>query len=234
VRVAVAGATGKVGVLLCPAIAAADDLELAARIAPSLDGAGEGAFGSLSDALAAAPLDALVDFTRPDAIAANAATAVAAGTAVVIGTTGLDAAGLHRIDAQARAAGVAAFYAPNFAITAVLMMRFAAATARLVPDCHIVEEHAATKLDAPSGTALHTADAIEAAGAPRPPISSIRLPGLVAHQSVIFGTTGQTLTLRHDTTGREAFVPGVLLALRRLRSLPAGLTVGLETLLDDA
>jgi 4-hydroxy-tetrahydrodipicolinate reductase len=129
---------------------------------------------------------------------------------------------------------VQVFYAPNFAITAVLMMRLAAEVARHVPDCEIVEEHAATKLDRPSGTALHTASLIaEATGGEPPPIHSLRLPGLVANQSVIFGATAQTLEIRHATTGREAFVPGVLLAVRRIRELPAGFTAGLERLLFE-
>ncbi len=230
-RVGVAGATGRVGRHVAEAIDAAPDLVLAARIAPSLHDLGEGRYGLLADALVEARPDVLVDFTRPDLIAAHATLAVEAGVPFVIGTTGLTADERRDLDATARERGVPVFFAPNFAVTAVLMMRFAGEAARLLPDCEIVEEHAVTKLDRPSGTALHTADLIEASGGRRPAIHSLRLPGLVANQSVVFGTDGQTLTIRHDTTSREAFVPGVLLAVRRVRGLPAGLTMGLDALL---
>jgi 4-hydroxy-tetrahydrodipicolinate reductase len=231
VRVAVAGATGRVGRFIAEAIEAAPDLALVARIAPSLSAAGAGCYGLLGEAITHARPDVLVDFTRPDLIAAHAAIAVEAGVPLVMGTTGLTAEERDDLDVAARERGVPIFFAPNFAVTAVLMMRFAADAARLLPDCEVVEEHAATKLDRPSGTALHTADVIEAASGRRPPIHSLRLPGLVANQSVVFGSEGQTLTIRHDTTSREAFVPGVLLAVRRVHALPAGLTVGLDTLL---
>ncbi len=147
-----------------------------------------------------------------------------AGTPCVVGTTGFDQ---ERVDALAREHGLPVFFAPNFALGAVLMLRFAAEAVKLLPHAEIVELHHETKLDAPSGTAKATA-ALLPEGTP---IHSIRLPGLVAHQEVIFGGPGQTLTIRHDTTSREAFVPGVLLALERLRSLPPGLTVGLDALL---
>jgi 4-hydroxy-tetrahydrodipicolinate reductase len=142
----------------------------------------------------------------------------------VIGTTGFDAAA---IDSAAREAGVPCFYAPNFAQGAVLMMRFAEEAAKVFPRAEIVELHSDEKRDAPSGTSKSTAERMGT----DPPIHSIRLPGLVAHQAVIFGGAGETLTIRHDTTSREAFVPGVLLALSRVRDLPAGLTVGLDALL---
>ncbi len=232
-RVAVAGATGKVGRAVCQALEEAPDFELVARVAPSLAGAGPGCFGFLSEALDEARPDVLVDFTRPEVIAGHAALAVEAGVPLVIGTTGLTDAERADVHAAARERSVPVFFAPNFAVTAVLMMRFAADAARLLPDCEIVEEHAASKVDRPSGTALHTADLVEAATGRRPPIHSVRLPGLVAHQRVVFGTVGQTLTIRHDTTGREAFVPGVLLALRRIGDLPPGLTVGLDALLPS-
>jgi 4-hydroxy-tetrahydrodipicolinate reductase len=230
-RVAVAGASGKLGSPICAAIAAADDLTLVARIAPSLAGAGDACFGSVEAALEQGGIDALVDATTPAAVVPNARAAIAARVPVVIGTTGFGEADRNDIDAAARAAGVPAFYAPNFAIGAVLMMRFAVEAARHMPDCEIVEEHAATKKDRPSGTAARTAQLVAETGAPLPPIHSVRLPGLVAHQSVVFGGLGQTLTIRHDTTSRDAFAPGVLLALRRLSELPAGLTVGLDALL---
>lgn len=168
--------------------------------------------------------DAAVDFTRPDAVVANVRRAVDERVPVVIGTSGF---ATDEIDALAREAGVPCFFAPNFALGAVLMMRFAAEASRLLPRAEIVELHADTKVDAPSGTAHATA----ARMAGDVPIHSVRLPGLVAHQEVILGGPGETLTIRHDTTSREAFVPGVLLALDRVRGLPPGLTVGLDALL---
>ena len=168
--------------------------------------------------------DAAVDFTRPDAVLGNVERCLAARVPVVIGTTGFD---LEALDRAARDAGVPCFFAPNFAVGAVLMMRFAEEAARAFPRAEIVELHADTKLDAPSGTAKATAARMGGSV----PIHSVRLPGLVAHQEVIFGGPGETLTIRHDTTSREAFVPGVLRALDAVRSLPPGLTVGLEALL---
>ncbi len=169
--------------------------------------------------------EAAVDFTAPGAVVANVLGCVERGVPCVIGTTGAD---LAEVDARARELGVPVFFAPNFAIGAVLMMRFAAEAAKHLPRAEIVELHAETKLDAPSGTAKATAAAMGG----DPTIHSIRLPGLVAHQEVILGGLGQTLTIRHDTTSREAFVPGVLLALDRLLDLPPGLTAGLDRLLD--
>jgi 4-hydroxy-tetrahydrodipicolinate reductase len=168
--------------------------------------------------------DAAVDFTRPEAVEENVRVALEAGLPVVIGTTGFDE---ERVAALARVNELPVFYAPNFALGAVLMMRFAAEAGKVMPQAEIVELHHDRKLDAPSGTAKATA-ALLPEGTP---IHSVRLPGLVAHQEVIFGGPGQTLTIRHDTTSREAFVPGVLLALERVRDLPPGLTVGLDALL---
>jgi 4-hydroxy-tetrahydrodipicolinate reductase len=142
----------------------------------------------------------------------------------VIGTTSFDQG---RVDALARERGLACFHAPNFAIGAVLMMRFAREAATLMPRAEIIELHSEAKKDAPSGTAKATAELLGG----EPAIHSVRLPGLVAHQEVLFGGDGQLLTIRHDTFSREAFVPGVLLALDRLGTLPPGLTVGLEALL---
>jgi 4-hydroxy-tetrahydrodipicolinate reductase len=187
-------------------------------LAPALEAAGHSLVSSLDDA------DAMIDFTRPDAVAANVLAAIGAGVPVVVGTSGWDHV---PIDVAARAAGVPVFHAPNFAIGAVLMMRFAEEAHRLLPDAEIVELHDAAKVDAPSGTAKATAERMGG----DVPIHSIRLPGLVAHQEVIFGALGEVLTIRHDTTSREAFVPGVLLALERVASLPPGLTLGLDTLL---
>ena len=165
-----------------------------------------------------------VDFTAPDAVGTNVARCLAENVPVVIGTTGFDHGA---IDRAAREAGVPCFHAPNFAQGAVLMMRFAEEAAKVFPRAEIVELHHEAKRDAPSGTAKATA----ARMGTDPPIHSIRLPGLVAHQEVIFGGPGETLTIRHDTTSREAFVPGVLLALEKVRDLPAGLTVGLDAIL---
>jgi 4-hydroxy-tetrahydrodipicolinate reductase len=171
--------------------------------------------------------DAAVDFTVPDAVIVNAGVALAAGVPCVIGTTGLTEEGLAELDALSRKHGAPCFVAPNFALGAVLMMRFAAEAVRSFSEAEIIELHAATKLDAPSGTAKATSDRMGGSI----PIHSVRLPGLVAHQEVIFGGPGETLTIRHDTTSRDAFVPGVLLALDRVRGLPHGVTVGLEALL---
>ncbi len=168
--------------------------------------------------------DAAVDFTRPDAVVATVRACVEAHVPVVIGTSGFDSA---EVDAITRAAGVPCFFAPNFALGAVLMMRFAEEAARAFPDGEIIELHADTKHDAPSGTAKETARRMGT----DPAIHSIRLPGLVAHQEVIFGGPGEVLTIRHDTTSREVFVPGVLRALEAVRHLPPGLTVGLDALL---
>jgi 4-hydroxy-tetrahydrodipicolinate reductase len=168
--------------------------------------------------------DAAVDFTRPDAVAANVAACLAASVPAVIGTTGFD---VEAVDASAREAGVPCFHAPNFALGAVLMMRFAEEAAKVFPRAEIVELHAETKRDAPSGTSKATAQRMGT----DPPIHSIRLPGLVAHQEVVFGGSGETLTIRHDTSSREAFVPGVLRAVERVRDLPPGLTIGLDALL---
>lgn len=188
-------------------------------LGPALEAAGH----ELVDSSHAA--DAAIDFTRPDAVEANVRDCLEAGVPVVVGTSGFDR---ERLAALAREHALPVFFAPNFALGAVLMLRFAAEAAKLMPRAEIVELHHETKLDAPSGTAKATAELLP----PGTPIHSVRLPGLVAHQEVIFGAPGQTLTIRHDTTSREAFVPGVLLALERVRELPPGLTVGLEALLE--
>jgi 4-hydroxy-tetrahydrodipicolinate reductase len=168
--------------------------------------------------------EAMVDFTVPDAVEQNVRDALERGLPSVIGTTGFDWA---RVDELARECGVACFHAPNFALGAVLMMRFAKEAAAHMPRAEIIELHNEAKRDAPSGTAKATAELVGG----DPAIHSVRLPGLVAHQEVLFGGDGQLLTIRHDTFSREAFVPGVLLALGRLDGLPPGLTVGLDSLL---
>ena len=186
-------------------------------LAPALEAAGH----ELVDLDAA---EAMIDFTTPDAVEANVGAALERGVPCVIGTSSFDES---KIDALARERGLACFHAPNFALGAVLMMRFAEEAARHMPRAEIIELHNEAKKDAPSGTAKATARLIGG----DPIIHSVRLPGLVAHQEVLFGGDGQLLTIRHDTFSREAFVPGVLLALERLDTLPPGLTVGLDKLL---
>ena len=186
-------------------------------LAPALVAAGHGLV-ELPDA------DAIVDFTAPETVEGNVRAALELGRPAVVGTSGWEP---HALEGLARERGVALFVAPNFAIGAVLMMRLAEEAAKYLPRSEIVELHNEAKKDAPSGTAKATGERIGGA-----PIHSVRLPGLVAHQEVLFGGDGQLLTIRHDAYSREAYVPGVLLALERLPSLPPGLTVGLEALLD--
>jgi len=216
IRVAVAGAAGRMGQTVCEAVQGADDMELVARADPALD-------TTLAQALAERP-DVLVDFTVPGTATANAREAVVAGVHVVIGTTGFDPGELSD------ATGANIFIAPNFAIGAVLMMQFATAAARHMRKAEIIELHHDSKVDAPSGTAARTA-ALMSDALGGVPIHSVRLPGLVAHQEVIFGDVGQTLTIRHDSTDRTSFMPGVLLAIRRVSALADSPTVGLEQLL---
>jgi 4-hydroxy-tetrahydrodipicolinate reductase len=198
--------------------------KLGAVLAPALEAAGHEVVGvEVGDAVPDSA-DAAVDFTQPDAVVGNVEACVERGIPCVVGTSGADFTG---VGARAKERGVAVFVAPNFAIGAVLMMRFAAEAAAHLPRAEIVELHHDTKLDAPSGTAKATAAAMGG----DPPIHSVRLPGLVAHQEVLLGGPGQLLTIRHDTLSREAFVPGVLLALERLSTLPPGLTTGLDALL---
>ena len=187
-------------------------------LAPALETAGHELVDDLRKA------DVMVDFTTPDAVVPNIEAAVDAGVPSVVGTSGAD---LAEVGEGAARVGVPVFYAPNFALGAVLMMRFAAEAAEHLPKAEIIELHNEKKKDAPSGTAKATSERIGGA-----PIHSVRLPGLVAHQAVLLGGDGQLLTIRHDAFSREAYVPGVLLALERLKGLPPGLTVGLETLLD--
>ncbi len=222
IRVAVAGAAGRMGETVCRAVEGAPDMELAGRADPLLG-------TELSDLLAGA--DVVVDFTRPETALENALACLEAGVHAVIGTTGFDPAPLAQAGERG---GANALVAPNFAIGAVLMMRFAAEAARHMQKAEIVELHHDRKLDAPSGTAKLTAQLIAAAtGGPEPPVHSVRLPGLVAHQEVILGDLGQTLTIRHDTIDRECFMPGVLLGVRRVGELPERLTIGLEGLLFE-
>jgi 4-hydroxy-tetrahydrodipicolinate reductase len=223
IAVAVAGAAGRMGQTVCAAVQGAADMELVGRADPLLD-------TTLAAVLGAAQV--VVDFTRPDTALANALDCIQAGVHVVIGTTGFDVEPLLAARTPEGLPQAKVLIAPNFAIGAVLMMRFAAEAARYMEKAEIVELHHDQKLDAPSGTAARTAQLMAAAsGGPEPPIHSVRLPGLVANQEVILGALGQTLTIRHDTTGREAFMPGVLLAVRRVATLDRSPTIGLENVL---
>jgi 4-hydroxy-tetrahydrodipicolinate reductase len=214
VKVALFGYRGKLGSVLAPALEAAGH---------QVRGVGRGEEAELVG------LDAVVDFTQPDAAAGNVRSALEQGVPAVVGTSGLGGAELEELEALALERSVQLLVVPNFAIGAVLMMRFAEAAAEYLPRTEIVELHNEGKKDAPSGTARATAERLPG----EPPIHSVRLPGLVAHQEVLLGGEGQLLTIRHDTFSREAFVPGVLLALEKLATLPPGLTVGLERLLDS-
>jgi 4-hydroxy-tetrahydrodipicolinate reductase len=220
IRVAVSGAAGRMGQTVCAAVEGAQDMELVARIDPALG-------VEVSAALGAQRPDVLVDFSMPATAVANIRAAVGAGVHVVVGTTGFDA------DEVRGLTGANVLIAPNFAIGAVLLMEFAARAVTYMRSAEIIELHHDRKLDKPSGTAKRTAELMHAAAPDKgpPPIHSIRLPGLVAHEEVILGDVGQTLTIRHDSIDRESFMPGVLLAVRRVASLPQGLTIGLEHLL---
>ena len=200
-RIKLFGAGGKVGSVLGPA------LEEAGHVLVELPEA-----------------EAMVDFTAPDVVVQNIRSALEAGVPCVVGTSGWDT---DEVATEAVEAGLPVFYAPNFAIGAVLMMRFAAEASKHIPRAEIVEFHHETKVDAPSGTAKATAEAMDG----DVPIHSVRLPGLVAHQEVLLSEAGQLLTIRHDAFSREAYVPGVLLALERLPTLTPGVTQGLDTLL---
>jgi 4-hydroxy-tetrahydrodipicolinate reductase len=227
IRVAVAGAAGRMGATVCDAVEAAEGLELAGRADPALG-------TELSAVLDGT--DVVVDFTAPDQALPNAHRCLHAGVNVVVGTTGFDLEKLRKCAADHWDGGEGgrAFVAPNFAIGAVLMMEAARRAALFMPEVEIVELHHDRKLDRPSGTAARTAELLREAGANvHEPIHSVRLPGLVAHQEVIFGGEGQTLSIRHDSIDRSSFMPGVVLACRRVGSLPEPLTVGLETLLDS-
>jgi 4-hydroxy-tetrahydrodipicolinate reductase len=220
IRVAVAGAAGRMGQAVCEAVEEAEDTTLAGRADPALG-------TELGEVLGEA--DVVVDFTVPDTALDNVRACLEAGVHAVVGTTGFD------LDAAREIAGKASancFVAPNFAIGAVLLMEVSQKIAPHMPECEIVELHHDRKLDAPSGTAKRTQQLIDAAGGNvHQPIHSVRLPGLVAHQEVVFGGEGQTLSIRHDSIDRRSFMPGVLLAVRRVGDLPDRFTVGLEKLL---
>ncbi|MFN2617291.1 MAG: 4-hydroxy-tetrahydrodipicolinate reductase [Thermoleophilaceae bacterium] len=217
INVAVSGAAGRMGQTVCQAVEGADDMALTGRADLQLE-------SELTDVLGDA--DVVVDFTTPDAALGNARTCLEAGVHCVMGTTGADFSELEGVGEGNL------FVAPNFAIGAVLMMELSRQAARHMPDCEIVELHHDQKLDAPSGTAKRAAKLIaDAGGNVHEPIHSIRLPGLVAHHEVVFGGVGQTLTIRHDSISRESFMPGVLLAIRKVGSLERSPVIGLENLL---
>ncbi len=237
INVAVLGATGRMGSTTCSAVEDASDMELVARVGP------DDTLDSLSDL----GVHVAVDFTTPDSVMDNLRALTHQGIAAVVGTTGLDADRLVTLSSWSDEANSPVFVAPNFALGAVLMMTFARAAAPYFDSAEIVERHHDKKIDAPSGTSLRTAEMME--GVRDEPFSdvpgaeergqvhsgvrihSVRLPGSVAHQEVLFGGTGETLSIRHDSLDRSSFMPGVLMAIRKVRSTN-GLTVGLENLLE--
>lgn len=254
IRVGVLGALGRMGRTVAAAVACDPELTLVAAVAPAEAGTlleGVETDASL-DALTSAGTDVAVDFTHPKAVMENVRWCVAHHVHAVVGTTGITPADLEEIRALTEGGGANVVVAPNFAIGAVLMMRFAEQAARYLPAAEIVELHHEGKADAPSGTAIATARRIAAARGPDAPeaaggddahpgargadvegirIHAVRLPGLMAHQAVMLGGPGQTLTIRHDSTDRASFIPGVMLAVKSVSSRP-GLTVGIESLLQ--
>lgn len=261
-RVVIAGAAGNMGSEAVRAVSEADDMQLIAAVDPGCvdEDAGERAgigniglpiVGALDAVFETARPTVLVDFTRPDTVRQNVITAVEHGMYAVIGTTGLSESDWNEIDRLARKQDVGVLHAPNFAIGAVLMMRFAREAARFFPQAEIIELHHDRKRDAPSGTALHTAEMVRSVWKEAPiskvdeievvpgarggnangvPIHSVRLPGHVAHQEVMLGLAGETLTIRHDSIDRRCFMPGVLAALRNVGKL-RGVHMGLESVL---
>lgn len=220
IRVAVSGAAGRMGQTVCAAVDSAQDMTLIGRADPALG-------VTVADLLAGERPDVLVDFSIPATAVANIKAAVGAGVHAVVGTTGFEIEEIRGLS------GANILIAPNFAIGAVLLMRFAAEAAKHMSAAEIIELHHDAKVDKPSGTAKLTAQLMHEAAPdkPEPHIHSVRLPGLVAHEEVIFGDLGQTLTIRHDSLNRESFMPGVLLAIRKVGDLPEGLVIGLEHVL---
>lgn len=255
IRVAVAGCDGRMGTAVCEAVGAAEDMELACGIDPHASATEHdfAVFGSVAEALDGCEFDVLVDFTRPDAVANNLAAALPRGIDCVVGTTGMTEEALEELAARA-AVGTCLFYAPNFTTGAVLMMQFAKAAAPYFPEAEVIEFHHCNKLDAPSGTAMRTAAIISEARGGRPsvapgretetmgaegargalvegvPVHAVRSMGYVASQEVVFGSLGQTLTIRHDSWDRGSYMPGVLLGIRSVGERE-GLVIGLESLL---
>lgn len=231
VKVLVTGSAGKMGREVIKMVKSTPEFELVGGVDPSgRQAADEQVFHDLSAALQAVTPDVVVDFTTPQAVQQNMEVCFAARIPMVVGTTGLSQADLEKWQKRGKAAGWRAIIAPNFAIGAVLMMKFAREAAQFIKDVEIIEYHHAQKQDAPSGTALRTAQQLEEILGRPIPIHSVRLPGLVAHQEVIFGLHGQTLTVRHDSTNRESFMPGVKLAIEHVHRVE-GVVIGLEQLL---
>lgn len=253
INVAVAGCAGRMGSAVVDAVTAADDMQVVCGIDPhaATDGGAFPVFATVAEALDAADVDVLVDFTQPSVVAGNLAEALPRGVDCVVGTTGLSSEALEEL-AAAAAPGTALFYAPNFTTGAVLMMEFAKVAAPYFPEAEVIEFHHCNKKDAPSGTAVRTAELIAASRAPRVseapgreteidgaegargaliegvPVHSVRSMGFVASQEVVFGSLGQTLTIRHDSWDRTSYMPGVLLGIRSVGGRE-GLIVGLET-----
>ncbi len=224
IRVGVAGAAGRMGATVCAAVEDAEGMEIAGKADPALG-------TELAEILD--EVDVVVEFTTPGTSLENSIACLEAGVHVVVGATGFDLDALKDA-AENSGTGANCFVAPNFAIGAVLLMELAQRAARHMPECEIIELHHDRKLDAPSGTAKRTEELIAAAGGHvHEPIHSVRLPGLVAHQEVLFGGTGQTLSIRHDSIDRSSFMPGVVLSVRKVPQLEDRFTVGLEKLLDD-
>lgn len=230
-RVLVAGSAGKMGQEVVRMVRSTPEFQLVGGVDPAGRPLGEEpVFRDLAAALLNVAPDVVVDFTTPEAVQTNMELCLQAGVPMVVGTTGFTAADLERWRVRGREAGWRAIIAPNFAVGAILMMKFAREAAQFIQHVEIIEYHHAQKQDAPSGTALRTAQQLEEILGRPVPIHSVRLPGLVAHQEVIFGLHGQTLTIRHDSTSRESFMPGVKLAIESIRRVE-GVVVGLEHLL---
>src|ERR1700730_1862145 len=221
-RFGVAGALGRLGRVACTAVEAAEDLELASTFSRGDD----------LRAFAASGVELIVHCPVYPVTRARAPPALDAGVPVVIGATGWSDDELRVLRARSEESGVPAMFVPNFSFGAVLMMRFAAQAARVMPRAEIIELHHDAKRDAPSGTAKLTAQRIREAGAPLPPIHSVRLPGLLAHQEPICGGTGERLTLHHDSLSRESFGPGIVAAVRAVRN-QTGLVIGLDAIVNE-
>ena len=241
IRVVVAGATGRTGSAVARRLDEAEEVELVGAVAPHHAGDRLGRWigtgsdvvidGSLQDFLQRQRADVLVDFTLPAVAGANMLAAVEAGVRPVVGTTGIPDEQLRHVIKRAGELGLGAVIVPNFSFGVLLMARFARLAAPLFPQVEIIEEHHQTKIDVPSGTAIHLAESLQAAGARAPvPIHSVRLPGMVAKHSLIFGGDGETLTVTHDSVSRESFAAGVLMAVRAVMRLDHGVT-GLEEIL---
>lgn len=231
-RVVVNGAAGKMGSEVCKAVHSSPDLHLVGGVDPTGRGllTGVRTFANLEEALEITSTDVVVDFTTPEVVRLSMETCLAHNVPMVIGTTGLSATEMKEWQVRALQENWKAIIAPNFAIGAVLMMKYAQEAVAFFEHAEIIEYHHAQKLDAPSGTALRTRRLMLEVHDKEIPIHSVRLPGLVAHQEVILGLPGQTLTIRHDSNNRESFMPGVLLAIRQLPNI-RGVVIGLEHIL---